>query len=61
MKKPKRKNKPGAGRPNEGRVREQITILPETLSKIHAAMNEDDPSMNTKGKVIDEWAKRSES
>lgn len=47
----KRKNKPGQGRPSEGRVRVQITILPDTEKNLRAAMNE---KLNTLGKVVDE-------
>lgn len=46
----KKKNKPGAGRPNEGRKRINICIKPETESAIRAGMNEE---LNTLGKVVD--------
>lgn len=46
----KRKNKPGAGRPSEGRERIQLCIKPETVAKIRSGMN---GNLNTLGKVVD--------
>lgn len=48
--KPKRKNKPGAGRPDEGRERLTIHVLPNTAKAIRSGMTEE---RNTLGKVID--------
>lgn len=47
---PKRKNKPGAGRPKEGRVILFARVLPDTLAKIEAQMG---GKMDTLGKVVD--------
>lgn len=45
---PRRKNKPGAGRPKEGRVRVNVCILPATHALLRAAKGKDGI-----GKVID--------
>ena len=50
--KPKRKNKPGAGRPNEGRVPLLARVLPETAKRIKARA-----AGSTIGKVLDETFK----
>lgn len=51
-----RKVKPcrkGAGRPDEGRVKLTVYVLPETEKRVTIATDKSDPDMNTKGKVID--------
>lgn len=48
---PKRKNKPGAGRPDEGRERlSSLWVLPATARAIRRAVKGD---TNTLGKVLD--------
>jgi hypothetical protein len=42
-----------AGRPNEGRVRLNIHVLPETAEAINRLLNKADGRRNTQGKVVD--------
>jgi hypothetical protein len=43
----------GAGRPNEGRIRLNIHVLPETADAINHLLDKTDPKLNTQGKVVD--------
>lgn len=45
--------KKGAGRPNEGRVRMNVHVLPATIAAINSRVDKEDPESNTQGKVID--------
>ncbi|MEY4483331.1 MAG: hypothetical protein RL693_783 [Verrucomicrobiota bacterium] len=42
-----------AGRPNEGRVRLSVHVLPETAKAIISLVDKTDAERNTQGKVID--------
>jgi hypothetical protein len=42
-----------AGRPDEGRVRMNVHVLPAIAKKVSRLVDKDDPEMNTQGKVID--------
>lgn len=50
MSKPKRKNKPGQGRPAEGREALKLHVLPATAQRIRALKSD---ACNTLGKVLD--------
>ncbi len=42
-----------AGRPDEGRVRMNVHVLPATADKVAGLVDKADLEMNTQGKVID--------
>lgn len=44
-----------AGRPNEGRVRLNIHVLPETAEAITELVDKTDLGRNTQGKVVDSF------
>lgn len=48
--KPKRKNKPGAGRPNEGRKRVEIHMLPAAIKDLDSRVQK---GGKTRGRVVE--------
>lgn len=57
MKKPTRKNAPGAGRPPEGRVKVRLYMLPKAIAAIDARKTGD---LDTRGKVVESLVKSQE-
>ena len=46
------------GRPDEGRVRLTLHVLPETRAKLARLLDKSDREKNTQGKIIDLLLKR---